>query len=73
MNPDRSYQEDHQPPVSSTPAPDHTATGGNLWDVTIYHTDGRVEDRQVDFAEMVRLAAGDNLKFTAAPALASAA
>ena len=48
------------------------ATGTGRWNITICHPDGTVEDRQVDFAEMVRLAAS-HTRFTAAPILTSPA
>lgn len=64
MNPDHTLR----PPVTVPQEPCRSEADSRMWDVTIYHPDGRAETKQVDFAEMVQLAASDNLKFTAAPA-----
>lgn len=64
MNPDHTLR----PPVTVPQEPWRSEADSQMWDVTIYRPDGRAETRQVDFAEMVQLAASDNLKFTAAPA-----
>ena len=64
MKPDRNSQ----PQVSVPQEPCQSEAHSPMWDVTIYHPDGRTETKQVDFSEVIRLAASDNLKFTLAPA-----
>lgn len=48
------------------PASQQNATPASRWNITIYHPDGTVEEKQADFAEMVQAAA--HSRFTASPA-----
>lgn len=63
MNP----AHNRQPQVDVPQEPRLSKAHSTMWNVTVFHPDGTVEERQMDFAEVVRYAKANNIGFTVGP------
>ena len=56
-----------KPQVDVPQEPRLSKAHAKMWNVTVFHPDGGVEERLMDFAEVVRYAKANNIGFTVGP------